>query len=74
MTQFLKPNRLLIFTTKTGTDLRIIPWGGLQIAYVSGPQQHNSESPVTGLDLTERVRNAVALDRARKYTNINIYT
>ena len=74
MTRFLEPNCLLIFTTQTGTDIRIVPGGDLQIAYESGPQRYNSESPVTGLDLIERVRNAVALDRIRKYTNINIYT
>jgi len=34
-----EPNRRLVFTARTGTDLRIILWIGLLIAYVSGPQR-----------------------------------
>ena len=33
----LDPNRRLVFTARTGTDLRIISRVGLQIASVSGP-------------------------------------
>jgi len=33
-----EPNRCLIFIARTDTDLRIIPWIGLRIVYVSGPQ------------------------------------
>jgi len=33
--------------------------------------EHKSRSPVTGPGLTERVRNAVTLDRTHEYTNIN---
>ena len=34
-----EPNLRMVFTEWTGTDLRIIPWFGLRIAYVSGPQR-----------------------------------
>jgi len=34
----LEPNRHLVFTTRTGTDLRIIPWISLRITMVSGPE------------------------------------
>ena len=48
----VKPNRRLIFTARIGTDLQIISWIGLQIAYVLGPQRARiwivSESPEAG--------------------------
>ena len=34
----LEPNCRLVFTARTGTDLRIISRIGLQIAIVSGPE------------------------------------
>ena len=44
-------NRRLVFTARTSTDLRIIPWISLRIAYVSGPQRARirigSGSPAT---------------------------
>ena len=39
MTGVLKPNLHLFFTAWTGTDLQVIPWVNLRIAYVSGPQR-----------------------------------
>jgi len=48
----LEPDRRLVFTARTGTDLWIIPWGGLQITYISGPQRARIRigfgSPVAG--------------------------
>jgi len=34
-----EPNRRLVFTARTGTDLQIILWIDLRIACVSGPQR-----------------------------------
>ena len=39
MTRFLEPNRRLVFTARTGTNLRIIQWIGLRIACASCPQR-----------------------------------
>jgi len=47
-----EPNRHLVSTARTRIDLRIIPWVGLRIAYVSGPQRARiwigSGSPESG--------------------------
>ena len=46
-----EPNRHLVFTVRTSTDVRIIPWIGLRIACVSGAQRARiwigSGSPAT---------------------------
>jgi len=39
MMRFLEPNHRLVFTARTGTNLRIIPLVGIRIASVSGPQR-----------------------------------
>ena len=71
-------NRRLVFTARTRTDLRIIPWGGLQIACVSGPQRARtrigSGSPVAGFRSHRRVWNNATRNQTLKDTRIQVHT
>ena len=62
----LETNRRLVFTSQAGNNLRIIPWIGLQIAYVSGPQRAQLQSLITGPVLTKWVRNAVTCNETHR--------